>query len=34
VEDNASALGYRIPKDLWNDLKSEDLIREDAPVPR
>jgi len=34
VEDNANALRFKIPRDLWNDLKSEDLIREDAPVPR
>ncbi|MDA4114733.1 MAG: aldo/keto reductase [Thaumarchaeota archaeon] len=34
VEDNAGALAFKIPRDLWNDLKSEDLILEDAPVPR
>ena len=34
VEDNARALSFRIPRDLWNDLKSEGLILEDAPVPR
>jgi D-threo-aldose 1-dehydrogenase len=34
VEDNAEALAFKIPRDLWNDLKSEDLILEDAPVPR
>jgi D-threo-aldose 1-dehydrogenase len=34
VEENASALGFKIPRDLWNDLKSEELLLEDAPVPR
>jgi D-threo-aldose 1-dehydrogenase len=34
VEENASALAFKIPRDLWNDLKSEELLREDAPVPR
>ena len=34
VEDNSNALRFKIPRDLWNDLKSENLIGEDAPVPR
>jgi D-threo-aldose 1-dehydrogenase len=34
VEDNARAIRFRIPRDLWDDLKSEGLILEGAPVPR
>jgi D-threo-aldose 1-dehydrogenase len=33
VEANVAAMGLDIPDDLWIELKSEGLIREDAPTP-
>jgi D-threo-aldose 1-dehydrogenase len=34
VEDNARSLKVRIPRGVWDDLKAEKLIKEEAPVPR
>ena len=34
VEENARALQFSTPRGLWDDLKSEGLVLEDAPVPR
>ena len=33
VEENVEMAGFPIPGDLWAELRSEGLIREDAPVP-
>ena len=33
LDSNAAMLGKVIPAGLWSDLKSEGLIRQDAPVP-
>jgi len=33
VRQNVDALGHPIPAALWDDLKRENLLREDAPVP-
>lgn len=33
VTRNAEIMGAKIPAALWDDLKSEGLLREDAPVP-
>jgi aryl-alcohol dehydrogenase-like predicted oxidoreductase len=33
VESNRRALDVRIPRALWEDLKGEGLLREDAPTP-
>lgn len=33
VDDNLQMIQMEIPKDLWNDLKSAEMIREEAPVP-
>ena len=33
VETNLSNFNFPIPPDLWLELKSEGLIREDAPTP-
>jgi D-threo-aldose 1-dehydrogenase len=33
VERNVAAFRHRIPADLWEELKHEGLLREDAPVP-
>ena len=33
VRANAELLNHPIPAELWSDLKSEGLLREDAPVP-
>ena len=34
VEENVQMVAYPIPADLWAELKHEDLIPVDAPVPR
>ncbi len=34
VDENLAVLSERIPADFWAELKSERLIRPDAPVPR
>lgn len=33
VRENAALITAPIPADLWHELKSEALLREDAPVP-
>ena len=33
VTRNAEAVGTSIPPALWDDLKADGLLREDAPVP-
>ena len=33
VEENVQMVAYPIPVDLWAELKHEDLIPVDAPVP-
>jgi D-threo-aldose 1-dehydrogenase len=33
VEDNSRSLKVRIPRGVWDDLKSDKLIKEEAPVP-
>ena len=33
VRRNVAAFGQRIPQDLWAELKTENLLRQDAPVP-
>ena len=33
VERNAETMAQAIPPALWDDLKSEGLMRQDAPVP-
>ncbi|MEM1401599.1 MAG: aldo/keto reductase, partial [Pseudomonadota bacterium] len=33
VEDNAKNISATIPDGLWSDLKSEGLVRQDAPTP-
>ncbi|MDG7012755.1 MAG: aldo/keto reductase [Nitrososphaerota archaeon] len=33
VEQNAQALGERVPRGLWDELKSRGVLREDAPTP-
>jgi D-threo-aldose 1-dehydrogenase len=34
VEQNMAAFRHPIPADLWAELKHENLIRKDAPVPK
>jgi D-threo-aldose 1-dehydrogenase len=34
VQENARSLSVKIPRGVWDDLKSEKLIVEDAPTPR
>jgi len=34
LEKNLGWLNVSIPDELWADLKSEGLVREDAPTPR
>jgi D-threo-aldose 1-dehydrogenase len=33
IEANAALYGKPLPPDLWNELKADGLLREDAPVP-
>jgi D-threo-aldose 1-dehydrogenase len=34
VDENLAVLNERIPTDFWAELKAEELIRQDAPVPQ
>ena len=34
VTRNAEIMGATIPAALWQDLKNEELLRDDAPVPK
>jgi D-threo-aldose 1-dehydrogenase len=33
VAENMDLLAHKIPSDLWAELRSEGLIRQDAPLP-
>jgi D-threo-aldose 1-dehydrogenase len=33
VERNVAALSSQVPSALWTDLKAQDLLERDAPVP-